>query len=198
MNMIELKRRKLIAGTISFLVYANCNKLIAKITESKKIVNFADVNALRNSKQIDKSALIFLHEYSQGSGKGGGTFTVDSADKTTRDDGGYCFVNQSQQRLKRICQNNRISASSFGIDGHPADNTDAFKNFMKVHLDKVIDVDIYTKGVAQLADNTNIIGAGACTIYAIDDVSHDNTRMKNNQGQTLEVGNNCHTDAGIV
>ena len=190
--MIELKRRKLIAGTISFLLYANCNKLIAKITESEKNIKFSDVNALRNSQQIDKSAIVFLHEYFQGSGKGGGTFTVDTTDTATQDDGGYCFVNQSQQRLKRICQNNRIAASSFGIDGCPADNTDAFKNFMKVHLDKVIDVDIYTKGVAQVADNTNIIGTDTCTIYATDDVCHDNSRMKNNQGQTLEVGNNCH------
>jgi len=194
MNMIELKRRKLITGALSFLVYANCNKAIAKMAGSAPGIQYADVNALRNSQQINVGDVIVLNEYTQGSGKGGGSFKVDPSDTTTPDDGGYCFVNQSQQRLKRICANNTIAASSFGITGQPGDNTGAFKNFMRVNLDKVIDVNIYTGGVAQVANNTRVVGGNNTTIFATADIYHDPGRTKNNQGQTLEVGDNCHLE----
>lgn len=193
--MARLKRRTLLGAGLYALVHAGCDTALAATARpAAGISGFADVQALRASRQLPPGAVVALQEYTLGSGRGGGVFTVDTTDTGSPDDGGWCFVNHSGQRLKRICEDNSIAASCYGIDGQPGDHTRALKNFMQAPLDKIIDVDIHTAGMARVADNTRVSAVDGHTIHAIADVDSDVQRSRNNQGQTLEVGDRCHLE----
>ncbi|WP_047605895.1 right-handed parallel beta-helix repeat-containing protein [Rahnella aquatilis] len=193
-----VNRRGLIKFALCYPVLGGLGRVFASQTDSSADIKCADVNALRNLSSVKEGQIIYLAEYSNGSGKGGGTFKVDLADKQSPDDGGYCFINSSGERIKRVVAGNKIRASDYGMDGKPGDNTMAFKDFLKCKLDKIIDVSIFTGGMARLADDTRLSASDGAVIYATSDVNHDPERSQNNQGQTLEVGNNCDIDGVII
>lgn len=193
-----INRRGLIKLALCYPLLAHFSRASASQTGTHAGIRCEDVVSLRGLAGLKQGQVISLTEYTQGAGKGGGTFTVDLSDKHSPDDGGYCFINRSGQRLKRVCPDNTIHASDYGIDGKPGDNTDAFKHFAKCKLDKIIDVNIFTAGVAILADNTRLTGSDGVIIRAIGDVDHDPERSPNNQGQTIEIGHGCNVDGVIL
>ncbi|MGA5654617.1 right-handed parallel beta-helix repeat-containing protein [Rahnella contaminans] len=189
-----INRRDLIKLAVGYPLLVHLSRASATETGSHADIRCADVTSLRSLQSLKAGQVISLTEYIRGSGKGGGTFTVDLSDKQSLDDGGYCFINVSGQRLKRVCPNNIIYASDYGIDGKSPDNTDAFKHFAKCKLDKNVDVNIFTQGMVMLADNTRLTGSDGVIIRAVGDINHDPDRSENNQGQTIEIGHGCIID----
>jgi parallel beta-helix repeat protein len=198
MMLLKMNRRRVIKLTVCYSFLTKAGQVFGKEIDSHIHLKCIDVSSLRNLNSLNNGQVILLTEYHKGSGKGGGLLKVDLNDKESLDDGGFCFINHSGQRLKRICPNNKILASCYGMVGNSDDDTDAFKRFIACKLDKIIDVNIFTKGMAQLADNTELVGSDKFIIYAMGDVNTDPNRSKNNQGQILEVGNNCYIDGVVI
>lgn len=149
----------------------------------------SDISALRALHEVEADQSIQLLEYHKSSGMGGGVFRVDINDFESPDDGGSCIINTSNQRLKRICPENIIRASHYGMTGDNIDCAEAFMLFLNCGYDKYIDVDIFTSASAKLKDGSNLTAKKGCIIRAIGSI--DKHRNKNNQGQTIEVGNDC-------
>lgn len=189
-----MNRRCLIKLALCYPLLARLSRASTSQTDNQADIRCDDVTYLRRLRSLKEGQVISLAEYTSGTGKGGGLFIVDLLDKQSPDDGGYCFINDSGERLKRVCPGNSIHASDYGIDGRPTNNTDAFKQFAKCKLDKIIDVNIFTSGMVELADNTRLTGYDGVIIRAIGDVNHDSERSENNQGQTIEIGHGCRVE----
>lgn len=86
--------------------------------------------------------------------------------------------------------NKVIYASEYGFNGSTTDFKSLLKQFMAESKNKVIDVNIYTSGVAAVADNTSVTRHNSAVIYALADVTLDTDAAVSNQGQILEAGNN--------
>lgn len=90
------------------------------------------VASLRNIEPKMPDQRIDVKEYAQGFKFGGGYFVYDADDKTTKDDGGYCFVTKGGARWKRALNSlHELNICHFGaIADGKTDCADAFAKMM--------------------------------------------------------------------
>lgn len=143
----------------------------------------SSISALRQS--TIKSPVL-VTSYYEGGSTGGGYFYNDNNDVTTPDDGILCVVTTSGVRYKAVLPDGKVYASRAGLVTG-VDQTALWKIFCQLPYDKVIDGNIYVRGVAILADNTNITAINKAIIYLTASVSDQVTI--GNEGSCLEAGN---------
>ncbi|MFG1172057.1 right-handed parallel beta-helix repeat-containing protein [Erwiniaceae bacterium CAU 1747] len=182
--------RRAIIKIIGMFFFGNSLALAKKSTNIKFYdYKCSDINELRTLKIIEAGRYVMLTEYHKGSGIGGGVFKLDINDIESQDDCGSCIINSSNQRLKRLCPNNIIRASDYGITGGSEDSARLFSYFLGSDFDKYIDVNVFTSEPGKMKDGTNLTAKEGCVVNALNSINQK--KHRNNQGQTIEIGNNC-------
>ncbi|WP_158785153.1 hypothetical protein [Pantoea sp. BAV 3049] len=85
----------------------------------KNVGQCPNIATLRQIEPAYAAQQIFVREYADGTGRGGGTFKYIENDTTTADDGGYFIVTTGGARWKRTCTPEMLNAEHFGavMDG---------------------------------------------------------------------------------